>query len=65
MCMLRQRCPMSMLHRTSCNCNFSQVLWNMFRQHPDKSNCGWMKASLPTTNVLFHRINQLLNDTTG
>ena len=27
-----------------------------------KSNFGWMKASLISTNVLFQRINQLLND---
>ena len=29
-----------------------------------KSNCGWMKASLNSTKVLFQRIYQLLHNTT-
>ena len=55
-----QRTPSSEhVHRTSYN--IYKVLNFISPSDLMKSSCGWMKASLISTNVLFQRINQLLN----
>ena len=60
-----QRTPLSEhMYRTSLNIYKAQY----FSSPSDlmKSSCGWMKANIISTNVLFKRVYQLLlNDTTG
>ena len=62
-------CYKTSFHETTAGCHQvwgqNKIVISFLPQALMKSSCGFMKASLKTTNVLFQRIYQLLKDTIG